>query len=427
VDLDLDLDTGSLQEKSGGGRVELFHVLPVLPSEALAGPGQGAGVYTRTVNAVIAEVRRRGRVTFAEFMRLALYHPEAGYYTRRRRARAGPAGPAGDFLTAPTASPLFTRTVGTLVADLATALGEPVTLVELGAGEGAFLAGVLEVTGPIGSGVLRRVVAVEVAEWARRRLRGRCPGVEAALTLVERPRPTGPVVLFASELYDALPAQRVEMTFDGERLVLVEHYVEVDRRGRLRMVHGEPSTGAVAAYLRDVNVVLEEGQVAEVRPSLRSDHAAALAWCGHDALALVVDYGHPARKLFDGRARRHGSLVGYRGHSLVHDVLRAPGEIDITAHVCFDDLERAAADVRWERGELRPLGSFLALHGALRFLPPAAAAGEPLTPDDWAQLAAAKRLLVPEGMGSDLKVLAQGRGRTWAAYCKLATPPPIQA
>jgi SAM-dependent MidA family methyltransferase len=36
------------------------------------------------VNAVIAEIGRRRRVTFAEFMELALYHPTAGYYTRRR-------------------------------------------------------------------------------------------------------------------------------------------------------------------------------------------------------------------------------------------------------------------------------------------------------------------------------------------------------
>jgi NADH dehydrogenase [ubiquinone] 1 alpha subcomplex assembly factor 7 len=379
------------------------------------------------MNAVIAEVRRRKRVTFAEFMRLALYHPTAGYYTRRRRRAPGPAGTGGDFLTAPTASPLFTRTLGTLLADLSAALGQPLSLVELGAGEGAFLAGVLSVTGPVGAGAVRRAVAVEIGAWARRRLAARCPGVETAASLAERPRPSGPVVLFASELYDALPVHRVAMAAEGTRRVLREQFVEAGPGGRLRFVLDEPSTLAITAYLRDANVYLEDGQIAEVRPELRSAHANALAWCGHDAVALVVDYGHPARKLYDARSRRHGSLVGYRKHAVVRDVLRAPGEVDITAHVCFDDLEQAAADVGWERGELRPLGSFLALHGALRFLPAAAAAGGRLSPEDWAELAAAKRLLVPDGMASDIKVLAQGRGRSWQAYTKLATPPLLEA
>ncbi len=38
-----------------------------------------------------------------------------------------------------------------------------------------------------------------------------------------------------------------------------------------------------------------------------------------------------------------------------------------------------------------------------------------------------KRLLLPTGMGTDLKVLAQGRGRAWQAYQRLATPPPADA
>ena len=378
------------------------------------------------MNAIIAEVNRRGRVTFAEFMRLALYHPEAGYYTRRRR-RAGPVGPEGDFVTAPTSSPLFSRTIGTILSELAASLGGSLTLVELGAGEGLGLEGILAAVGWPKRDVVRRAIAVEVGDWARERLAARCPGVEAARSLEERPRPGGAVLLFASELYDALPAHRVTMVVDAERRMLKEYYVEAGGGGRLRMSLHDPSTPAIAAYLGAVNVTLEEGQVAELRPKLRSAHAEALAWCGHDGVALVVDYGHAARKLFDPRARRHGSLVGYRRHVPVGNVLRTPGAIDITAHVCFDDLERAAADVGWERGELRPLGSFLALHGALRYLPRATVAGEPLSPRDWAELASAKRLLVPEGMGSDLKVLVQGRGRAWQAYCKFATPPPLEA
>jgi len=378
------------------------------------------------VNAIVAEVARRGRVSFAEFMDLALYHPSAGYYTRRRTG-SGPVGRSGDFLTAPTASPIFGRSLAEIVRQLAGALGEPVTFVELGAGEGVLLAGLIEHLGDARPEVLRRTLAVETGEWARKRIAKRCPGVELASRLSEASWPAGPVVLFACELYDALPAHRV--TVLGQKLgyTLAEYYVEPDGKGGLRWATGEPSTSDVLRYLAEHGLTLEEGQVAEIRPRARAIHAEHLAWCGPDAVAFVVDYGHISRKLYEPRARRRGSLVGYRAHALVEDVLADPGEIDITAHVNFDDLENAASDTGWEHGVIRPLGAFLTLHGALSFLPPAVARGEPLSPEEWAELSSAKRLLLPSGMGSDLKVLAQGRGRAWQAYLQLATPPPAEA
>ena len=378
------------------------------------------------MNAIIAEVARRGRVSFAEFMELALYHPEAGYYTRRRRG-PGPVGAAGDFITAPTATPLFARTLAVMLRRLSHAVGDQVTFVELGAGEGLSLRRVVSELGGIGPGALRRVVAVEVADWARERLVAECPGVEARRSLAELPHPSGPVVLFASELYDALPAHRITVRRRGGVLEHVEYFVEPSGGGRLRWALGELSRPELESYLVTHNLVLEEGQVAELRPDAEAVHAGHLAWCGKNAVALVLDYGYPARQLYNPRGRKHGSLVGYRGHSLVSNVLSNPGGVDITAHVNFDDLTNAAAGLGWDRGQMRPLGAFLALHGALDLLPAGAARGEPLSPADWAELATAKKLLAPSGMAVDQKVLEQGKGPAWQAYCKLATPPPVDA
>jgi NADH dehydrogenase [ubiquinone] 1 alpha subcomplex assembly factor 7 len=112
---------------------------------------------------------------------------------------------------------------------------------------------------------------------------------------------------------------------------------------------------------------------------------------------------------------------------VVEDVLQEPGEIDITAHVNMDDLERAAAAVGWERGRLQPLGAFLTLIGAVELLPESVSAGRPLSPEEWAALGGAKRLLSPSGMGSDLKALSEGIGRIWQAYQTVAAPPPMDA
>lgn len=378
------------------------------------------------MNAIVAEVARRGRVSFAEFMELALYHPSDGYYTRPRSG-PGPAGRAGDFLTAPTASPILARTLGELAVQLAAALGERLTLVDLGAGEGVLLQDLCTHLGERRAEVVQRVVAIEAAGWARRRIAERCPEVETAGGLAEVSWPAGPVVLFASELYDALPANRVSVQAMQGSYALVEYFVEPDGKGGLRWSVGEPSSPVVLRYLREHGLTLEEGQVAEIRPQVRAIHAGHLRWCGPDALAVVLDYGHHTRRLYDPRGRRAGSLVGYRAHALVEDVLAEPGEVDITAHLNFDDLENAASDVGWERGVTRPLGMFLTMHGALSLLPGAVARGGTLSPADWAELSSAKHLLMPSGMGADLKVLVQGRGRPWRAYQRLATPPPAEA
>jgi SAM-dependent MidA family methyltransferase len=378
------------------------------------------------VNTIIAEVTRRKRVSFAEFMALALYHPTAGYYTKPRSG-PGPAGRGGDFLTAPSASPIFARTFAEVTRQLCLALGEPMTFVDLGAGDGTLLAGLVDHLGGDRQRILRRILAVESADWARRRIAEHCQGVEVVARLPEARWPAGPVVLFASELYDALPTHRVTVQERGGGHALVEYFVEPDGQGGLRWSLGEPSTSEIARYLREHGVTLEEGQIAEIRPQARAFHAQHLGWCGGDAVAFLIDYGHNSRRLYDPRARRLGSLVGYRGHTLVEDVLTDPGETDITAHVNFDDLENAASDSGWERGVTRPLGAFLTLHGAFSFLPAGVAQGEPLSPQQWAELSEVKRLLVPSGMGSDLKVLTQGRGRAWQAYGRLATPPPVEA
>jgi SAM-dependent MidA family methyltransferase len=378
------------------------------------------------MNVIVAEVKSRGRVTFAEFMELALYHPTAGYYTRPRRG-PGPAGRAGDFLTAPTADPLFARTLASLLRDLSVGVGEPLTFVELGAGEGVLLAGLRAALGDRVTDVIRRVVAIEGAAWARGRLGTRWPGAEAVEHSADVSRPAGPVLLFASEFYDALPVHRVTMQRVRGTLVLREFFVEADARGRLHWVLGEPSMPEIEGYLAEHAVALEEEQIVEVRPGAARLHAQHLAWCGKNALAFIVDYGHPARKLYNPRGRRHGSLVGYRGHTMVENVLSQPGATDLTAHVNLDDLQHAAAAVGWDRGMVRALGSFLAMHGAVEHLPAGVAAGAPLTPSEWAELGAAKRLLLPSGMGADLKVLAQGRGVLWQLYLRLATPPPAEA
>src|SRR6185437_15403002 len=84
--------------------------------------------------AATALIRERVRVAggwlpFEQFMELALYAPGLGYYS----AGSVKLGPAGDFVTAPEVSDLFSRCVARQCAQVLAAGGE---ILELGAGTG---------------------------------------------------------------------------------------------------------------------------------------------------------------------------------------------------------------------------------------------------------------------------------------------------
>src|SRR5919206_5318517 len=85
---------------------------------------------------ILARIRARGPITFAEFMELALFDPDDGYYTTRASL-----GFDGDYVTSSDLGPAFGRSLARGIADLWMAMGKPATwdLVEAGAGRGTLM------------------------------------------------------------------------------------------------------------------------------------------------------------------------------------------------------------------------------------------------------------------------------------------------
>ena len=80
------------------------------------------------------------RLTFAQYMELALYHPEVGYYSRGRGLGAG-----GDFATSVHLCADFGETIAIQLAEMWQTLDRPecFDLVEMGAGQGILAGDVL--------------------------------------------------------------------------------------------------------------------------------------------------------------------------------------------------------------------------------------------------------------------------------------------
>ncbi len=148
------------------------------------------------------------RLTFAEVMEVALYHPTGGYYTAHVEL-----GPAGDFTTAPELHPAFGALLGEFVRRGWGALGSPghFTVVEQGAGRGVLAHALLThlATHHPACAHALRYVLVERSSRLQAQQRERLAAVGAEVAWADAV-PTGfEGILLSNELVDAFPVHRV--------------------------------------------------------------------------------------------------------------------------------------------------------------------------------------------------------------------------
>ncbi|HET8626597.1 MAG TPA: SAM-dependent methyltransferase [Thermomicrobiales bacterium] len=347
-----------------------------------------------------------GRITFARYMDLALYHPRHGYYL----GAAERPGRTGDFITSPELSPLFGHCLMRQAREVWDLLGRPTpfTVIEYGAGGGRLARDLLvaaRAEAPDFAADLRYVLHEanphRRAEAARRladagvakRASLEAPGEEAGAAPVAG-------LILTNEFVDALPVHRV-VCRDGAPL---ERYVAWDG-GWFAEELGPPSTPRLAAALAAGGVRLAEGQSAEVNLAA-GDWLAGAARRLSRGVILTIDYGYPTAELYDS-IRQNGTFLCYYRHATADDPYARVGHQDMTAHVDFGALERAGAAAGLATLGLTTQAHFLTGLGLGELL----VAGQ--TPDralgDYlADRAAVLALIAPRGLGG-FRVLAQAR------------------
>lgn len=371
-------------------------------------------------------IRDRGPVTVAEFMSVALYHPEHGYYA----SRPVRTGRDGDFLTSVSAGPVFGRLLARQFAEMWQVLGAPggrlpdadghdgadgrIDLVEAAASNGQLARDILDAAQEEAPGFLDavRLHLVDASPSARASHAGTL-GPHAARLATSSARLPDQMhgILYANELLDALPVHGVIGTPAG----LAERYVALAPDStpdapRFIEQAGPLSNDAIGKHLASLGVALEPGQRAEVNLS-------ALAWltraCSalHRGFLVVIDYGHHAGELYSP-AHGAGTLTAMRSHVVAPDVgrtpawLAEPGDRDITSHVDLTSVVHIAEALGCEVLGLSDQTYFL-----MALATGTAGDGTPDTlrlPET--DHRAFKTLVMPGGLGSTMKVLVLGRG-----------------
>jgi SAM-dependent MidA family methyltransferase len=310
------------------------------------------------------EICRSGPVSFHRFMEAALYHPEFGYYRKPR----DPFGIGGDFYTAEQLQPVFGVLMAQRIGMLRDLMGarEDFAVVELGAGRGEMkeaLAGFRYIPVDIGT------------ERLPEHIRG---------------------VIFSNEFFDALPVHAAVLRGNNARQLCVGF-----RHDRFMWVESGAAPEEVECYRKRYLGALSNGQIFEV-------NLEALGWMDRIARVLdagyvfSIDYGYTVAELPRFPA---GTLMAYRRHQALEDVLKNPGEQDITAHVCFTALEEHGERVGLGIETLEPLARTLIGAGeADQF---AAALDAPSEDERMRRRLQLKQLLY--GMGETFWTLLQGK------------------
>jgi SAM-dependent MidA family methyltransferase len=281
---------------------------------------------------VPARIRRaiedRGPIPFSEFMELALYSP-GGFYDRP------PVGEGGHFVTSPHVHPLFAACLASAMRKMWQTMDrpDPFHVVEVGAGDGTMARQLLEELEDLPV----EYVVVERSPGAREMLAKLPVTVAASLETVHEDL-TG--CIFANELLDNLPFERVRRTARGMVHVLVDVvdgvFVEVEA----------PCSDELARLARPI-LPGEEKAVSPAQLAM-IDRVARVLGRGY---AIFIDYGEEA------------GVQTYRSHRRGADVLVDPGASDITAGVDFDALVRRASDWGLQVNPPIPQGEMLTALG----------------------------------------------------------------
>jgi SAM-dependent MidA family methyltransferase len=363
------------------------------------------------------------RITFAEFMNMALYHPQLGYYASNPQI-----GARGDFYTSPHLGSEFGELLAEQFAQMWQILErpDPFALVEIGAGQGLLADDVLnylqhahpDCFAVVDYQIIETATAL-IAEQRQRLQKWLTAGVRVNWRELSAFSSAIVGCVFSNELVDALPVHQVMIQSSKLQEVYVTLHNNGDDDADVTFVEviDAPSTPQLAKYFDFIGIDLSafngpDGYRTEV-------NLAALDWLATIAVqlqrgyVLTIDYGYPAQRYYHP-VRSQGTLQCYYRHSHHNNPYIHVGEQDITAHVDFTALERQGERCGLSKVGFTQQGLFLMALGLgdrLAALSQATAQTPQVVHQLLQRREALHRLIDPMGLGN-FGVLIQAKGLT---------------
>lgn len=341
------------------------------------------------------KIQNEGPISFRDFMEMALYYPELGYYNSSKNK----IGAEGDYYTSPNLTPLFGGLIGRQLEEMWGILGEqPFTVVEYGAGTGLLCHDILDYLKKneklyrnLNYCIIEQSPVMQAKEKVL--LDNKVAWYNSISNL---PEITGCVL--SNELIDNFPVHQVVM-----ENALMEVFVDYNN-GFTEVL--KPAREELQNYLKELKITLPKG----FRTEICLD---SIKWLKDVSLHLksgyvmTIDYGHLADELYNEH-RSSGTVMCYNKHRVNDDPYIEIGEQDITAQVNFSALSHWGQKNGLDLCGFTNQANFLLALGYKDYLKT-----EGLKPEEIIRLAAQDSYLTNlllVDMGSKYKVLIQQKG-----------------
>lgn len=273
-------------------------------------------------------IDKKGPITFAEFMRMALYEPGVGYYSTR-----SPVGQAGDYFTSPTAHPVFGFLLSLQIRRMWHSIGRPSKffVIEMGSGNDLLAKDILSYIQFENDAFKEALnyITIDRTVFHSNNL----SEMNIQKVLSDRiPLSNIEGCFISNELIDSFPVHR----FKIQNGTLKEIFVSLDHNRDFIEIVENPSTEKILDRISNVMPVLPENFVGEVNLNINcwiKDVARALK----RGFVVTIDYGHLSNELYSS-IRSSGTIQTYYKHVNGFSPYENIGEQDITAHVDFSQL-----------------------------------------------------------------------------------------
>jgi SAM-dependent MidA family methyltransferase len=276
---------------------------------------------------IIKKIKDTGPVSFLDYMEMALYYPELGYYHNDKKQKIGI---HGDFYTSSHYTVFFGQMLAIQIEQMWQALDHPsFTIVEYGAGTGYLCRDILHFLEQ--HTMFYKSLRYIIIEKSTQLKKIQQQQLEAfsCISWVDNIAAIGIFkgCVLSNELLDNFSVHRVRMEEDELKEIWVDHenkFIETF----------QPATELLKNYFKELDVELPVGYQAEI-------NVQAVNWISEisnsldKGFVITIDYGHPSRQLY---SKPEGTLRCYYQHSVNNFPYQYIGSQDITSDINFSAL-----------------------------------------------------------------------------------------
>ncbi|WP_308185302.1 class I SAM-dependent methyltransferase [Neisseria polysaccharea] len=348
--------------------------------------------------------KHRNWIPFSRFMELVLYAPQYGYYT----GGSHKIGNDGDFITAPTLTPLFARTLARQLQELLPQTAG--NIYEFGAGTGQLAADLLN---NLSDGINRYYIIEISPELAARQkdlIQTLAPQAAQKIVHLSALPETFDGIIIGNEVLDAMPVEIIRKD-EGGSFEHVGVCLDNDRfTYSARPLHDLQLSALASLYFPKIS----SPYTSELHPQQYAFIRTLASRLEHGCM-IFIDYGFDAAQYYHPQ-RNQGTLIGHYRHHVIHNPFDFIGLSDLTAHVNFTDIAQAGTDAGLDLIGYLPQSHFLLNLGITELL---AQTGQTDSAAYIREAAAVQKLIDQHEMGELFKVIAFGKNINidWTGFC----------